>query len=94
MTTLTVEDTTRSYSGKPGCMCGCNGDYKESTRARKLAITQLLKNPNVGLQDFGKTQSDGARGCLYVQTDTRNRVLYLTEQGVVKAKKLVDVAAD
>lgn len=42
---LTVEQTTRSYTGKPACMCGCNGTYNDSERARKMAITALLKNP-------------------------------------------------
>ena len=68
---ITVNQTTRSYSGKPGCMCGCNGKYNEGERARKLAITQLLKDPAVKFDAWaGDTE-----GCLYVVTATRNRVL-------------------
>lgn len=81
---LKVEHTTRSYSGKPGCMCGCNGDYNEGTRARKLALTHLLKNPNVRLQRWNNDQE----GCLYLVTATRNRVLYLNALGVSTAKLL------
>lgn len=86
---LKVEDTIRSYSGKPGCMCGCLGEYKESERARKLAITQILKqdwdvqtwgdHPNYKGKDFG---------CIYVESNTRNRVLYLTKEGAEKAKAM------
>ena len=78
---LKVEHTTRAYSGKPGCMCGCNGTYNEGERARKLAITQLLKDPRVHLQ----TWSNGEEGCLYLVAAARNRVLYLNQAGVTVA---------
>ena len=81
---ITVNQTTRSYSGKPGCMCGCNGTYNEGERARKMAITQLLKDPNV---KFDAWAAD-TEGCLYVETATRNRVLYLNEYGVAEARKM------
>ena len=77
---ITVEHTIRSYAGKPGCMCGCLGKYNTTPRARKLAITQLLKDPDVTLHAW----SDG--GCVFVRTATRYRVLYLTEQGVAAAR--------
>ena len=81
---LTVTQTTRSYSGKPGCMCGCNGNYNSGERARKLAITQLLNDPRVQLQVW-----DGNKeGCLFVQTSTRNRVLYLNGAGVKAAREM------
>ena len=81
---LTVNQTTRSYSGKLGCMCGCNGNYNEGERARKLAITQLLKDPAVKLQAWAAD----TEGCLFAETATRNRVLYLNEYGVAAARKL------
>ena len=81
---LQVEQTTRSYSGKPGCMCGCNGTYNEGERARKLAITQLLKEPATKLQAW----SNDEEGCLYFVTATRNRVLYLNKAGVQEARKM------
>ena len=81
---LQVEHTTRSYSGKPGCMCGCNGTYNEGTRARKLALTQLFKDPRVRFQRWNADEE----GCLYLVNATRNRVLYLNAAGVSMAKML------
>ena len=79
---LNVNDTVRAYSGKPGCMCGCVGTYNETERARKMALTALLKNPAAKLQSW--PESGGDAGCLYVETETRARVLYLTAAGVAK----------
>ena len=84
---LTVEQTVRSYSGKPGCMCGCKGTYNEGTRARKMAVTALLENPAVRLQVWGAAGGEDA-GCLYAESDTRNRVLYLTAEGVATARAM------
>jgi hypothetical protein len=77
---LNVNQTVRSYSGKPGCMCGCNGSYNEGERARKMAMTALLKNPNVRVQAWNSSADDA--GCLFADTDSRTRVLYLTAEGV------------
>ena len=83
---LNVTDTVKSYSGKPGCMCGCNGTYNEGERARKMAITALLKNPAVRLQAWKEFGGDA--GCVFVETLTRNRVLYLTAAGVEAARAM------
>jgi len=83
---LTLEHTVRAYSGGVGCMCGCNGTYNEGEMARKRAITQLTKNPEVRLQSW--TRSGGDAGCLFVETSTRSRVLYLTEEGVAAARAM------
>jgi len=86
---LTVDQTTRSYTGKPGCMCGCNGTYNEGERARKMAITALLKNPAVRFDSWnGDTE-----GAVFVVTATRNRVLYLNADGV-KAVQAMGVKPD
>jgi hypothetical protein len=61
-------------------MCGCKGRYNEGDRARKRAITQLLKDPAVRVQTW--KPSGGDAGCLFVDTPTRTRALYLTEAGV------------
>ncbi len=90
---LTVMDTVKSYSGKPGCMCGCRGTYNEGERARKMAITSLLKDPAVRLQTW-KPSSDGEAGCVYVETPTRNRVLYLTAEGVAKVAAMFPEQVD
>jgi len=87
---LNIEHTTESYSGRPGCMCGCNGTYNESERARKMAITAMMKNEDARLQDFGRVDSEGVQGCVFFETPTRNRVLYLTAEGVAAARKLFE----
>ena len=84
---LTVDQTVRSYSGRPGCMCGCNGSYNESERARKMAATALLKNPDTRL-DSWDYPSGGDAGCLFLDTTTRTRVLYLTAEGVAAARAM------
>jgi hypothetical protein len=84
---LTVDHTVRSYSGRAGCMCGCNGTYNESPLARKRALNALLKDPAVKLDTW--KLSGGDAGCLYVDTATRTRVVYLTEEGAALAKSLL-----
>lgn len=83
---LALENTVRSYSGKPGCMCGCNGNYNEGERARKMAATSLLKNPGTRLHTWKSYGSDA--GCLFLETPTRVRVLYLNEAGVAAVREL------
>jgi hypothetical protein len=90
---LNVNDTVRAYSGKPGCMCGCNGTYNEGERARKMALTALLKNPAMRLQTWNQGRGDDA-GCVYVETETRNRVLYLTAEGVEKVAAMFPEQVD
>jgi hypothetical protein len=85
---ITVDQTVRAYTGRPGCMCGCMGKYKDSERSRRLAITQLLANPEVRLQVWDPIGSDPDAGCLWVSTPTRTRVLYLTGAGVEAARQL------
>jgi hypothetical protein len=83
---LKLEHTVRSYSGRPGCMCGCKGKYSDSDRTRKMAITALLKDPKVQLQSWA--ESGGDAGCLFVDTPTRTRALYLTQAGVEAARAM------
>ena len=88
-TKLKVEHTIRSYSGRRGCVCGCLGTHNDSERARKTAITQMLKSPAVRMNSwYGYFSREPAQGCLFIQTDTRERVLYLTAEGVKVAKFL------
>lgn len=84
---ISIENTTKSYSGRRGCMCGCNGTYNESVRARKMAITQLTKNPEVRMNVWER--NDGSiDGCIFVDTDARSRVLYLNARGVNEARAM------
>ena len=79
---LNINHTVRVYTGKRGCMCGCLGQYKDSVRVRKLAITQLLKDPDVEFDTWAE------EGCISVTTATRTRVLYLNSEGVDTVRKM------
>jgi hypothetical protein len=65
-------------------MCGCKGKYNEGERARKMAITALLKDPAVKFDAW----ANDSEGCLYVVNRGRSRVLYLNQQGVAKMRQL------
>lgn len=87
---LTVEDTLETYSGMSGrCMCGCAGTYHKGERARKMAITKLLKSDNLEIQKFDRVH-DGYYGCIFQTTETRHNVLYLNESGFKKAEALLN----
>ena len=86
---LTVDQTVQTYAGSNGCMCGCKGTYNEGKRARKMAMTALLKNSEVQLRSWKPFLfSGGDAGCLFVDTATHTRVLYLTEAGVAAARAM------
>lgn len=70
---ITANDIIRTYSGKPGCMCGCQGSYNENPKSFKAALTRMLKTDYKVLFWNGSNE-DG--GCLFYQTDTRNNVIY------------------
>ncbi len=69
-------DIGRTYSGKSGCMCGCMGNYRETSRAKKMALTKLFKDPTTKLQLWDK-DSNGEIGCLYADDGNRNNVVYI-----------------
>lgn len=68
---ITVDNIVKVYSGRTGCMCGCNGTYRTTDRAKKMALTKMLKE-NYTLQLWGDTTaaSGGSNdvGCMYVET--------------------------
>jgi hypothetical protein len=53
-----------------------------------MALTAMHNNPDARLNDWGYVCSDGDAGCLHFETDTRNRVVYLTAEGVAVARTL------
>lgn len=65
---FTVDNLNQTYSGKPGCMCGCLGTYTTKQSTMKKAFNRLIKDPNVQLDVDAK--------CIYVETSTRNNVVY------------------
>lgn len=70
---IEAKDVIRTYSGKPGCMCGCQGKYNENPKSFKAALTRMLKT-DYKVDFWDGSDDDG--GCLYFQTESRNNVIY------------------
>jgi hypothetical protein len=68
-------------------MCGCRGTYSETERAKKLALTKILKQ-DYKVQLWG---GDHEAGCIFVETDTRNNVIYLKPGTVLPAEMMEKV---
>lgn len=79
---LTHNNIDKVYSGKPGCMCGCNGNYSKSDKAKKSALTRMLKT-NYKVQMFSKSHDN--LGCLYFDNErgTRTNAIYLKKDAVL-----------
>lgn len=41
-----IEKVVQVYSGRPGCMCGCQGTYWEDKKAIKRIYNVMAKNSN------------------------------------------------
>ena len=80
------------YSGKPGCMCGCNGRYKMASAHAELAGTErgyAVDDEDISDRSvkiiFNKIMKnpahkyDAGANCVYVETETRNLVAYFTK---------------
>lgn len=61
------------YAGRPGCMCGCRGTYRETSAAIKRALSDLRA------QDPARVELDDETLCISWENEagTRVRVLYL-----------------
>jgi len=71
---IEAKDVVRTYSGKPGCMCGCQGKYNENPKSFKAALTRMLKTDYK--INFWANSSDEDGGCLYYDSGTRTNVIY------------------
>jgi hypothetical protein len=88
---VTFENVFQTYSGRPGCMCGCNGEYRTTDRAKKSALTRILKEDyKVQLWD---DKIDDIMGCIFYETDTRNNVAYL-RKGTELTDEMLDRVID
>nr|QMP83535.1 MAG: hypothetical protein [Caudoviricetes sp.] len=48
---MSFKNVTRVYSGRPGCMCGCQGKYYSPTdKGFNRVLNTLLKQPDVNYQ--------------------------------------------
>lgn len=63
-----IDNIDQSYSGGVGCMCGCQGTYSNDPTVVKRAFNRLINNPNVKVDVKNK--------CIYVETATRNNVVW------------------
>lgn len=86
---LKLEDAYSSYNGKRGCMCGCRGkyyyvnqhkDYAEKDRGYKLDDDEIndiavKKMFNKLINDENSIYDPNAK-CLYLETETRNSVVF------------------
>jgi hypothetical protein len=63
------------------------GTYSETERSKKIALTKILK------QDYKVDMWYGDReaGCIYVETETRNNVIYLKPGTVLPAEMMEKV---
>jgi hypothetical protein len=64
------------YSGKPGCACGCKGNYSENPKTIKTIVNRMreaLKNGTATEVMFGGVIT----GFLSVETATRSYTAYL-----------------
>lgn len=81
MTAVDISNVAKVYSGKRGCMCGCNGkwSYNEgvsrhswqgdvSVRSVKIIAGKVLRDANV--------KRDENANCAYVETDSRILAVY------------------
>lgn len=71
---IKVAAVARVYSGKPGCMCGCNGRYSET----KAQIARVVAIINAALAEGrAVTAEDG-----YVFLDDTHIETYYTRRGL------------
>lgn len=81
----------KTYNGKTGCMCGCNGTYNEdpSSVAFKRRVAKVMDKKFVGpVRPEGANMSDvrsystepfGDERYMYVEQDGRNTTVYFVK---------------
>jgi len=75
---LTSEQVLRVYSGRPGCGCGCRGNYSD-TKAAKTRALNVLRN-EAPLGDVSVTAGMNGQGLILAwETESRYRWVYLKE---------------
>jgi hypothetical protein len=81
----TLDKVTKVYSGKPGCMCGCNGKWTYSSTAKADSGCEPTRNDSIVKRTFNKIMKDpdvvvddlGSELCYSVTTKTRLNVFYV-----------------
>ena len=73
---ITFNDVERTYNGKVGCTCGCQGKYNDDPKTFKAALTRML-NSDYKVEFF----HDGT-GCLFNRSSTRTNVVYFKKNSL------------
>jgi hypothetical protein len=84
---LTPEDVARVYSGKPGCGCGCRGQYRANpAHAKADDVVNMVQVRKVlaKVQDAARAGEAGftgdvAGGIFAFETETRYLWVYTTK---------------
>lgn len=77
----TRQNVVKVYSGKPGCMCGCRGNWTYSENAKSDCGYEPTRNERVVSRIYNAVMSNPDRitdvdaGCVYVNGN-RNMVVY------------------
>jgi len=67
---ITPEQVTRAYTGKPGCMCGCKGTYA----ANPAQVVRILRT--IQANEAKAEVAENGEWVAY-ESRTRNYVVYL-----------------
>ena len=84
-TVLNEFNVLKVYSGRPGCMCGCQGKYWSSSMSARKALLdehEVVNDRQVRrivkiLNESEETKID--EGCAFVELNNRSYVAYLSE---------------
>lgn len=80
---VAVDDVVRVYSGKPGCMCGCKGNYRsnpnhaDADKDDKPNLAQVKRVLDV-LKADPNVEYDEESVCYHGEKEGRKYVAYLT----------------
>ena len=83
----TLANVIKVYSGKPGCMCGCNGKYSYTAKSAVedgpgYDVSEFVNERSVKIL-FNKVMNNPEHkmdgNIAYVETATRNLVVYFKD---------------
>lgn len=76
---LKLQDVTKAYSGRPGCGCGCRGNYTTNPSAIKRLLNTMMLHVLDGMpvERSGVQIAGDEEVCYFVETETRYRWLYV-----------------
>lgn len=76
---LKLQDITKAYSGRPGCGCGCQGNYTTNPSAIKRLLNTMSLHVLDGMPGrIGVSLAFNDEDvCYFVETGTRYRWLYV-----------------